>query len=151
MGIICHWIDNSWSLNKRLIAFREFRNMHTSHIIAQSIILLLNECQLINKVFSIVFYNVSANTVSILEFIKAYAPFLIKYFHSTHIYHILNLCVQEDIGMFNENIEPIRSEVNFLHKRISIGKNGKIVVVTKEFCLEILSRTYQLVGTQLMT
>ncbi|KAI3474587.1 hypothetical protein Pfo_029589, partial [Paulownia fortunei] len=65
MGITCHWIDNSWTLQKRLLAFRVFDSPHTAANISQIIFLILEEYNLVNKIFSISFDNAAANNASI--------------------------------------------------------------------------------------
>ena len=31
MNITCHWIDDDWSIQKRVIAFRIFNNKHSAN------------------------------------------------------------------------------------------------------------------------
>ena len=80
---------------KRVIAFRVFDERHTAHNIYKMIKIVLEEYDLINKIFSIGFDNASANTASILELEKVCNPvFGSNFFHQTYVCHILNLCVQ---------------------------------------------------------
>ena len=124
IGITVHFMDNSWSLNKRLIAFRDFPTPHTANAIAFLIIQVLNEYQLCNKVFSIAFDNATANTASISDLIDACSPIIDgKYFHQRCVCHILNLCVQDALSLWQKHVDPIRNAVRAIH--FKLGKAWK--------------------------
>ena len=126
MGITCHFVDNSWTLNKRLIGFREFPTPHTTPEIASLIIQVLNEFQLCNKVFSTGFDNATANTASITELIAACSPVIDgKYFHQRCICNILNLYVQDALDLWVKHVGPIRTAVRLIHQKPPIGKAWK--------------------------
>jgi hypothetical protein len=65
MGITCHWIDDDWILQKRVIAYRVFDERHTAENIYRLIKQILEEYLLESKIFSISFDNASSNTTSI--------------------------------------------------------------------------------------
>ena len=94
MGITCHWIDDEWNLQKRLIAFRVFDIRHTATNICRMIVNIFEEYYIINKVFTVSFDNASINTVSISDLKKICNPvFEGKFFHIKCACHVLNLCV----------------------------------------------------------
>ena len=52
MGITCHWIDNEWKIQKRIITFRVFDDRHTAENIFRIIQNILQEYSLVKKYFS---------------------------------------------------------------------------------------------------
>ncbi|KZV31018.1 hypothetical protein F511_18122 [Dorcoceras hygrometricum] len=106
MGITCHWIDNAWNIQKRLLAYRCFNDPHTA---------ILEEYGLTSKIFSISFDNASANTCSIDELIRICQPSIGgKFFHIRCTCHILNLCVQDGLRSLETYIKPIRTAIHYL-------------------------------------
>ena len=67
MGITCHWIDNEWKIQKRIIAFRVFDDRNTAENIFRIIQNILQEYSLVKKIFFIDFDNTTANTAYIVE------------------------------------------------------------------------------------
>ncbi|KZV42624.1 hypothetical protein F511_32887, partial [Dorcoceras hygrometricum] len=49
MGIICHWIDNAWNIQKRLLAYRCFNDPHTAQNISHLMFIILEEYGLTSK------------------------------------------------------------------------------------------------------
>lgn len=116
MGITCHWVDNDWIIQKRIIAFRVFDERHTADNIFKLIKIILEEYNLTNKIFSISFDNASANTASVFDLINNCSPILGgKYFHVRCICHVLNLCVQDGLLVSQNNLVlPIKKALNYL-------------------------------------
>ncbi|KZV15909.1 hypothetical protein F511_14548 [Dorcoceras hygrometricum] len=114
MGIICHWIDNAWNIQKRLLAYRCFNDPHTAQNISHLMFLILEEYGLTSKIFSISFDNASANTCSIDELIRMCQPSIGgKFFHIRCTCHILNLCVQDGFRSLETYIKPIRTAIHY--------------------------------------
>lgn len=121
MGLTVHWVDRSWTLNKRLIAFKKFNIVHTADNITICIIKILKYYNILDKVFSISFDNASANTASVPALIQACDPLLGgKLFHCRCICHILNLCVKDGMTILYSSIKPIRNAINYLHDRTKL-------------------------------
>ena len=94
MGVTCHWIDESWTLQKRIIAFRVFDDPHTAHNIYLWLSTILHEYGLLHKVLTIGFDNASANTASINDLKVICQPNMGgNFFHIRCACHVLNLCV----------------------------------------------------------
>lgn len=109
MGVTCHWVDRSFQLHKRVLAFRVFDDAHTARNIARVLLTVLQEYRLTKRVFSIGFDNASANTASIPELIQNCQPGIGgKFFHIRCAPHILNLCVQDGLTYLQSVVEPIR-------------------------------------------
>ncbi|KAK2661086.1 hypothetical protein Ddye_007619 [Dipteronia dyeriana] len=65
MGVTCHYIDNNWNMQKRIIAFRVFDESHTAHNIFRHLKIIFEEFHIQNKIFAIDFDNAASNTASI--------------------------------------------------------------------------------------
>ncbi|KAI8555020.1 hypothetical protein RHMOL_Rhmol05G0141600 [Rhododendron molle] len=74
MALTAHYIDSSWKLNKRIIAFRLVEYPYNSTTIFQTVYGVFTEYNLADKVFSITFDNHSANTASIDMFLANLSP-----------------------------------------------------------------------------
>ena len=117
MCITCHWIDDEWNIQKRVIAFRVFDDNHTANNIYRLIRQILEEYYLLNKIFSIGFDNAAANTASIVELENICRPaFGGKIFHVRCVCHVLNLCVQDGLKTLDIFLQPIKMAIQFLWK-----------------------------------
>ena len=115
MGGTYHWVDCEWNLQKSVIAFRVFDDQHTAHNIYRMIKVVLDEYDLINKIFAIDFNNASANTASIPELEKVCKPaFGDKFYHHICTCHVLNLCLQDGLKQLKDYIKPIRHALHYL-------------------------------------
>ncbi|CAH9088097.1 unnamed protein product [Cuscuta epithymum] len=95
LGLTAHFIDNDWNLHKRVLAFREFNDRHTAEHIYILIECILNEYNLIDKVFAIGFDNASNNTAVIprLHELCGSNTLMGRFFHQRCACHVINLCV----------------------------------------------------------
>lgn len=59
--VTCHWMDNDWILQKRIIGFELMQESHTAFNLKERIINILDEFGLRSKVFSISLDNASSN------------------------------------------------------------------------------------------
>jgi hypothetical protein len=118
MVLICHYIDNSWNLKKRIINFTLLSSPHTGLNIAQVIHDKLVLWNLDKKIFCLVLDNSSANDACI----KALFNTPIKnelqanncIFHQRCGCHILNLIVQDGLGVLCEEINNIHETMNYI-------------------------------------
>ena len=124
MGITCHWIDDDWNIQKRIIAFRVFEDRHTAINIYRLIRQVLEEYCLVEKVFSIGFDNAAANTASIEDLEKLCKPtFGGEFFHVRCACHVLNLSVQEGLQTLNVFLDPIKIAIQYLWRHPQIIKD----------------------------
>ena len=65
MGITCHWIDENFILQKRVLAYRCFDESHSALNICRLIHNILEEYRLVHRIFSISFNNASANNACV--------------------------------------------------------------------------------------
>jgi hypothetical protein len=109
MGLTCHFIDDHFIMQKRVLAYRVFDISHTAVNISNIIRTILEEYRLLRRVFSISFDNASNNTASIRELVSQCQPTLgTKYFHIRCACHILNLCVKDGLVVLHDLVEPIK-------------------------------------------
>ena len=93
--ITVHWLNNTWILEKRIIAFDIMEERHTGFNIKTRIVNTCREFNLDDKVFSVSFDNASANTQAIKGIKNDLSLVLDGVFvHVRCCAHILNLCVQ---------------------------------------------------------
>lgn len=146
MGITCHWIDDSWTLHKRLIAYREFDTVHSAQNISMKIRVILQEYGLVQKLFSVSFDNASANTASLDSLIATCQPsFGGRFFHVRCICHIINLCVQDGLACLKDTVAPIKSAISYLCRHSSLLKRWKRFcrenhLTYKKFTLDVSTR-----------
>ena len=126
LGVTCHWIDKSWTIQKRLIAYRVFDEDDTALNIFFKLRDIVDEYGLGQKIFSFGFDNASANTASITDLKRHCQPVLRgKFFHIRCFCHILNICIQKFLSNLKENIDPIRKAVVLLASTQNGCERGK--------------------------
>lgn len=115
MGLTCHYIDENFELNKKVLAFRVFDDSHTANNICKIIHTILEEYRLVHRVFSISFDNASSNNASIPELTRVCQPnFGGRFFHTRCACHVLNLCVQDGLRVMQDLIKPIRDVIKYI-------------------------------------
>ncbi|CAN4103749.1 unnamed protein product [Withania somnifera] len=127
LTITCHWIDNNFLIQKRILAFLYDENRrHDAEFINETITKVVNYYNLNGKVLSIAFDNASNNTAAI-EMLKInLSPPLIDVFHVRCACHVYNLIVKDGLAFFEPVLEKLRFVVGFIQ-----GNNRKIRL--KEF------------------
>ncbi|CAN4116282.1 unnamed protein product [Withania somnifera] len=141
LTITCHWIDNNFLIQKRILAFLYDENRrHDAEFINETITKVVNYYNLNGKVLSIAFDNASNNTAAI-EMLKInLSPPLIDVFHVRCACHVYNLIVKDGLAFFEPVLEKLRLVVGFIQ-----GNNRKIRL--KEFktkCPEEINAEFNL-------
>ncbi|KAF7151268.1 hypothetical protein RHSIM_Rhsim02G0026300 [Rhododendron simsii] len=117
-GYICvtaHYIDSSWTLRKKIIAFRLVEFPHDAEQIFESIMGVLRDFEVVDKVFSITFDNHSANTATIPLFKRNLTPpYFGELLHIRCVCHVINLVVQDGLKHITPQIKKIRDAVLFI-------------------------------------
>ncbi|KAF7134717.1 hypothetical protein RHSIM_Rhsim04G0042400 [Rhododendron simsii] len=117
LGYICvtaHYIDSSWILNKRIIAFRLMEHPHNANQIFQCISGVFREFEIVDKVFSITFDNHTANSAAIELFKVNMTNLRCQFFHMRCVCHIINLVVQDGLESIAPQIKNIRNALLFI-------------------------------------
>ncbi|KAK3229547.1 hypothetical protein Dsin_001428 [Dipteronia sinensis] len=76
IGVTCHYMDNAWTIQKRILAFRVFDEKHTAANIFRHLRIIFTEYKIENKIFAIGFDNASNNTAAIPALIELCKPYL---------------------------------------------------------------------------
>nr|KYP74105.1 Putative AC transposase [Cajanus cajan] len=121
-GYICvtaHFVDSNWKLNSKILAFSKLDPPHGGHEMAKKIFEILLDWGIDRKVFSITLDNASAND-TMVNFMKTQFNLqnsLIcngSYFHVRCSAHILNLIVQEGLGVASGALKKIRESIKYV-------------------------------------
>ncbi|KAK3222295.1 hypothetical protein Dsin_009320 [Dipteronia sinensis] len=79
IGVTCHYMDNAWAIQKRILAFRVFDDKHTAANIFRHLRIIFTEYKIENKIFAIGFDNASNNTAAIPALIELCKHYLGAY------------------------------------------------------------------------
>ncbi|KAL1556081.1 zinc finger BED domain-containing protein RICESLEEPER 2-like [Salvia divinorum] len=109
--ITCHWVDESWAIQKRLIAFRVlYEGTRTPAEIALEMQKSLQNYGSDSKVFSISFDNQTVNTYSLEALSDALQPSIsADFFHARCLNNILTMCVEDALSALEKELAPIRN------------------------------------------
>ena len=117
MCLTGHWIDDNWTLQKRILNFRVIEN-HQGDAIGEQILSCLMYWG-IDKVFTITVDNASANNSAIAYLkkrLRSWEGLVLdgEFMHMRCAAHILNLIVSEGLKEMNSSIELIRHAVKYV-------------------------------------
>ncbi|XP_017423437.1 zinc finger BED domain-containing protein RICESLEEPER 2-like [Vigna angularis] len=107
-GFICltaHFVDASWRLNSKIIAFCKMEPPHIGHDLAQKIVALLLDWEIDRKIFSITLDNPNANEVLqkiLSEQLKLCSA------------HVLNIIVQEGLKVASVALQKIKESIKYV-------------------------------------
>jgi len=121
-GYICvtsHYIDESWRLNNKILAFCDLKPPHNGEEIAKKVYDCLKEWGLEKKILTITLDNASANTSmqTILKHRLQSGNGLLcggNFLHVRCCAHILNLIVQAGLELASGLLENITESVKFV-------------------------------------
>ena len=117
-GYLCvtaHYVDKSWTFQKRLIAFRKIPYPHDANVIYTTIMEVFDLYGIKEKVLSITFDNASANNAAINLFKTTLRPpHGGTLFHQKCACHIINLCVQDGMKHVEDYLENIQSALSYI-------------------------------------
>ncbi|XP_074326840.1 zinc finger BED domain-containing protein RICESLEEPER 2-like [Apium graveolens] len=119
MTITAHYVDPNWKLQKRVINFCHIPPPHTGLMISDAIFSCLNAWGIENKISNITLDNASSNDSAVRHLkdsfsLKGNLYFGGKIFHVRCCAHVLNLMVQDGLGMIGDVISNVRDSVKYL-------------------------------------
>ncbi|KZV23085.1 hypothetical protein F511_25619 [Dorcoceras hygrometricum] len=93
--VTCHWIDETWKMQKRILSLDVLDSSHSGYTIALYVLNVAKVFGIQNKIMSITLDNASANN-SALRYLKdSLKPILDgELFHVRCACHVINLCVK---------------------------------------------------------
>jgi hypothetical protein len=108
--VTAHWIDQRFQLHEALIAFKKLEGNHTGDYLAQVLFEILEEFNIIEKLFCITTDAASNNTVMTKKLSRLFAErgmdWDYKRMHINCLDHIINLAVQD----FLKHIKVVKNE-----------------------------------------
>ena len=111
--VTCHWIDNDWLLQKRIIHFKMLEWPHNGVNIAHHLMDAIETYGLREKIMCMTFDNASSMTY-MANLVKGNLRDYILDEESLHVRcvcHVLNLCVQDGVRAIGPYHEKIRAAV----------------------------------------
>lgn len=130
--LTCHYIDDNWRLQKRILNFVRVPSPHTSERLCEVIIEKLLDWNIEKKIFGIVLDNCTTNDALVREMLYILKPknaLLVsgELFHVRCGAHILNLIVQEGLEALRDVIRNIRETVKYVrHSQSRIERFEKV-------------------------
>jgi len=126
--VSCHYIDDSWKLNKKIIAFNFIECPHTGEVLGNWLKQKILEWNIDKKVYSIVVDNASNNEPMVVMIknrlnCKGYLLKNGDLFHIRCSAHIINLIVKSGMEIILSLIEKIRKSVKYIGS--SVYRNQK--------------------------
>ncbi|KAK9937809.1 hypothetical protein M0R45_014578 [Rubus argutus] len=114
LGFVCvtaHYIDSSWMLQRRIIAFRMLEYPHNDNVIFQSMMDLFREYMIDDKIFNITFDNVTGSDAIIDMFKNTLQP---QFSYTRCLCHMVNSMVQEGLKLMETHLEKIRGAILYI-------------------------------------
>jgi len=143
MCLTAHYIDNNWTLKKKILNFCPIHS-HKGDAIAMAIEKCLMGWKL-DRVLSLTVDNASSNDVAVGNFKKKMAKWDASimsghYLHIRCVAHIINLVVQHGLKELDESIARVRDAVRYIRQSPArLRKFKECVEVEKIECKGLLS------------
>jgi hypothetical protein len=132
LSVVAHYVNVDWQLEKRIIGFRLIDESHSGHNIAERVIAILQEYDLLDKIFSATLDNASSNTTAITKMPpKLSGNVGTLFLHQRCAFHIINLIVKSALDVIKKYLEAFRTAIYFINssnQRIAAFKTYCIVV-----------------------
>lgn len=160
MSLTCHYIDDGWKLQKRIIAFIHVEAPHTALTISKVILERLYKWNIDRKIMSIALDNCSTNDAMVRDLKEKLNTKLVAngdFFHVRCSAHIINLIVQEAIDNIKHVISKVRESVKHVKSSTLRWQQFKEVASQvrapcKNVVLDVRTRwnsTYEMLDTAL--
>lgn len=159
LGVSCHFIDDGWVMQKRVLAFRVLDESHTADDIYRMMKTIFEEFSIEHKIFTIGFDNVLNSTDFVPQLNALCDPrFGGRFFHQRCACHVLNLCAQNGLEVLRSHVKPVTDALNYLWKHHRAMKswiefcksNGKLPIqfprdipMNWTLTYELLSKSYE--------
>jgi len=113
LGVTCHWIDEKWNIQKRIIDFEVIESEKNGYLLKNALMTVFTNFGIQNKIVSLGVDNASSNTKCIdYMFESRCLDFLVKdFFHVRCVCHVLNLCFHDGIETLSYIVNPVRKAI----------------------------------------
>ncbi|KAL2895357.1 Zinc finger BED domain-containing protein RICESLEEPER 2 [Bienertia sinuspersici] len=114
ISLTAHFIDDHWTLQKRILNFRFLPPPHSGVHMSDEVCSMLKEWGIQKKIMSITLDNASSNDV-FADVIKSELDLICggNYFHVRCCAHILNLVVQDGLKEIDDAVIKVRESVKY--------------------------------------
>ena len=111
--VTCHWVDDQWMLQKRIIHFKMLEYPHTGINIAHHLMQAIDEYNLRDKMMSMTFDNATSMTYTANLIKQNLTDVLLdgEALHTRCVCHVLNLCVQDGVRAIGPYYSKIRDAI----------------------------------------
>jgi hypothetical protein len=119
MVVTAHFVDENWNLQKKVLSFSLVSPPHGGAILADKLLVVLQEWGIDRKIFSITLDNASYNE-TLVKSLKEnlsfgpYLPCIGEFFHVCCGAHVLNLIVQDGLKLIDEVVYNIPESVKYV-------------------------------------
>lgn len=119
ISLTCHFIDEEWVLQDKVLNFSIMPSPHTGVALSNKLFSMLSQWGIENKIFALTLDNASANDVSV-ELLQSQLVLnnaLLcdgEFFHIRCCAHIINLVVQDGLKDIDEAVGKIRDSVKYV-------------------------------------
>lgn len=130
ISVVAHYVNDDWIMEKRIIGFKLINVSHNAENIAESIIKVVEDFGLTDKIFSITLDNAAANTKAmeiLTPLFNTYAQSFLL--HQRCACHIINLIVKSGLKRLNACIDSFRDAISF------INCSNQRIAAYKSFCV----------------
>ena len=114
MSVVVHNIDQSWNLNKRIVAFKRIEGSHTADAILAILLDVIEEWNFQDRIISITLDN-ATNNDAMVRALRLKIPNQECLLHQRCATHIINLIVKSGFRHFDECIRKIRDAISWLN------------------------------------
>lgn len=119
ISLTCHFIDNEWVLQKKVLNFFLMPSPHTGASLSNKIFSMLCEWEIEKKLFSLTLDNANANDLSVDLLITQLNlnNALVcdgEFFHIRCCAHIVNLVVQDGLNDIEHVVVKVRESIKFV-------------------------------------
>ncbi|CAM8918367.1 unnamed protein product [Rhodiola kirilowii] len=120
MSLTAHWIDDNWTMQKRILSFKMVEYPHTGDSLASHMYEELIAWHLHDKVFTLTLDNASSNDVLVSRLASHLMLTNVsnQLLHVRCTCHILNLIVQDGLSVLSPSIEKITTIVRSMNSSI---------------------------------
>ncbi|XP_059446001.1 zinc finger BED domain-containing protein RICESLEEPER 2-like [Corylus avellana] len=127
MVVTCHYIDEDWRLNRRVLNFCNIPPPHSGHTIAEALHKSFRDWGIENKICSITVDNANANDVAMRHIRDVFnlGKLLViggKLFHVRCVAHVTNLMVQDGLAEIGDIVDCVRDGIKYL-----VASEGRLV------------------------
>jgi len=114
--VTCHFIDDEWKIQKRIINFMHLKGRHTGTNLSAAFLQNMTSWNLDHKLFALTLDNASSNDVcvdTVISTLNGHGSVhcAVKFFHVRCAAHIINLIARDSVNTISAVIANIRALV----------------------------------------